>query len=80
MNKCFLQLLALNSSLQRKSLKTLQKNMKPLRNTANRKGQQIEIVLKKLPFEEKSELGIFTVIMGMGPSDMLSYFSFMISY
>eukprot|EP00074_Homo_sapiens_P067083 XP_011517309.1 target of rapamycin complex 2 subunit MAPKAP1 isoform X4 [Homo sapiens] len=35
MNKCFLQSLALNSSLQRKSLKTLQKSMKPPRNVAN---------------------------------------------
>ncbi|XP_010364173.1 LOW QUALITY PROTEIN: target of rapamycin complex 2 subunit MAPKAP1 [Rhinopithecus roxellana] len=35
MNKCFLQSLALNSSLQRKSLKTFQKSMKPPRNVEN---------------------------------------------
>lgn len=81
MNKCFLQSLPLNSSLQRNSLKTLQKNTKPLRNVANsEKVSKLKSCFKKLPFEEQSELGIFEIIMGMVPSNMLCHFSFRIPF
>lgn len=75
MNKCFLQSLALNSSLQRKSLKTLQKSMKSLRNVANsEKVSELKLCLKKIAFRGTSELGIFAIIMEMVPSNMWSYF------
>lgn len=55
MNKCFLQSLALNSSLQRKSLKTSQRSMKPLRNVANsEKVSELKLCLKHLPREENA--------------------------
>lgn len=83
MNKCFLQSLVLNSSSQRKSLKTLQKCRQPLKNVANSE----KVSWLKLFFKKKknsalggkcflSELGKFCIVMETSSSRMLSYFGF----